>query len=54
MLHPIISSSPYLYGNKPHAVRQAGNLSFQYDPNGNMTQRYDGGTSVTLDLAWTS
>jgi RHS repeat-associated protein len=33
-------------------VRQAGNLSFQYDPNGNMTQRYDGGTSVTLDLAW--
>ncbi|MDD5009720.1 MAG: RHS repeat-associated core domain-containing protein [Syntrophorhabdaceae bacterium] len=52
MLHPIISSSPYLYGNKPHAVRQAGNLSFQYDANGNMTQRYDGGTSVTLDLAW--
>ncbi len=52
MLHPIISSSPYLYGNKPHAVRQAGNLSFQYDLNGNMTQRYDGGTSVALDLAW--
>ena len=52
MLHPIISSSPYLYGNKPHAVRQAGNLSLQYDANGNMTQRYDGGTAVTLDLTW--
>ncbi|MDD5008374.1 MAG: toxin TcdB middle/N-terminal domain-containing protein, partial [Syntrophorhabdaceae bacterium] len=47
-----VGSYTYLYGNKPHAVRQAGNLSFQYDANGNMTQRYDGGTSVTLDLAW--
>ena len=47
-----VGSYTYLYGNRPHAVRQAGNLSFQYDPNGNMTQRYDGGTSVTLDLTW--
>ncbi|HOE19205.1 MAG TPA: RHS repeat-associated core domain-containing protein [Syntrophorhabdaceae bacterium] len=44
--------APYLYGNKPHAVRNAGSIAFQYDLNGNMTQRYDGGTSVTLDLAW--
>ena len=47
-----VGNYTYLYGNKPHAVRQAGNISFQYDANGNMTQRYDGGTSVTLDLTW--
>jgi RHS repeat-associated protein len=47
-----VGSYTYLYGNKPHAVRQAGNLTFQYDANGNMTQRYDGSTAVTLDLTW--
>jgi len=29
----------YTYGAKPHALRQVGNVSFQYDNNGNMIQK---------------
>jgi RHS repeat-associated protein len=45
-----VGSYSYLYNNKPHAVRTAGNISLQYDLNGNMTQRAEGG--VTLDLIY--
>ncbi len=34
-----VGSYTYNYGNQPHAVTQAGNITLQYDTNGNMTQR---------------
>lgn len=41
----------YSYGDKPHAVRSAGNITFQYDANGRMAQRaVTGGTK--LDMEW--
>jgi YD repeat-containing protein len=45
-----VGNYSYFYNNKPHAVRTAGNISLQYDLNGNMTQRAEGG--VTLDLIY--
>ncbi len=38
----------YTYTNKPHAVRTAGNMTFQYDNNGNMTSKTTGGTTQTI------
>jgi hypothetical protein len=45
-----VGAYSYSYGDKPHAVRSAGNIAFQYDANGRMTQRaVTGGTK--LDMA---
>jgi len=41
----------YYYNDRPHAVRFAGNISLQYDPNGNMTQRAVSG-GITLDTTY--
>ena len=43
----------YNYSNKPHAVRAAGNITFQYDENGNMVQRSVAG-GITLDMTYNS
>ena len=45
-----VGAYSYIYGNKPHAVRSAGSMTFQYDANGRMTQRTAGG--ITLGISW--
>ncbi len=34
-----VGSYTYNYGSRPHAVLSAGNITIQYDANGNMTSR---------------
>jgi RHS repeat-associated protein len=46
-----VGSYSYTYSSKPHAVRTAGNISLQYDLNGNMTQRAVSG-GITLDITY--
>lgn len=46
-----VGSYSYTYSNKPHAVRTAGNISSQYDLNGNMTQRRVSG-GIRLDITY--
>ena len=46
-----VGSYSYTYSNKPHAVRTAGNISPQYDLNGNMTQRRVSG-GIRLDITY--
>ena len=46
-----VGSYSYTYSNKPHAVRTAGNISLQYDLNGNMTQRRVSG-GIRLDITY--
>jgi RHS repeat-associated protein len=43
-----IGNYSYTYFNKPHAVRTAGNISLQYDSNGNMTGRTNGTTNLNI------
>ncbi|MBI5606908.1 MAG: RHS repeat-associated core domain-containing protein [Deltaproteobacteria bacterium] len=44
-----LGSYTYNYGDKPHAARSAGNISLQYDLNGNMTQRaVSGGDTLAV------
>ncbi len=44
-----VGSYTYNYGNRPHAVNSAGNISLQYDLNGNMTQRsVSGGDTLNI------
>ena len=44
-----VGSYSYTYGNKPHAVNSAGNITLQYDNNGNMTQRaVSGGDTLAI------
>jgi RHS repeat-associated protein len=48
-----VGTYTYYYGNKPHAVRSTTgliNINLQYDANGNMTERVQGG--VTTTVAW--
>jgi RHS repeat-associated protein len=45
-----VGSYTYYYDNKPHAVWAAGGMTFQYDNNGNMTQKVAGG--VTTAIQW--
>jgi RHS repeat-associated protein len=45
-----VGTYSYTYGNKPHAVRQAGNISLDYDENGNMRQRVS--PEKTLDITY--
>ncbi len=43
------------YANRPHAVRPTSglvNITLQYDPNGNMTNRTDNTTGKILNLTW--
>jgi RHS repeat-associated protein len=47
-----VGSYTYYYNSKPHAVRSAGNITLQYDLNGNMTQRAVTGGDV-LDITYT-
>jgi YD repeat-containing protein len=37
---------------KPHAVTQAGDMSFEYDLNGNMTKRTNLNTNKSMSLVW--
>jgi RHS repeat-associated protein len=46
-----VGNYSYYYNDRPHAVRTAGNISLQYDLNGNMTQRAVSGGN-TLDLTY--
>jgi RHS repeat-associated protein len=43
-----VGNYSYNYSNKPHAVNSAGNFTFQYDANGNMTQRVGGGVTISI------